>query len=188
MGLSFKSGDVTLRPLTVDDAEITLKWRNSDRARHLKRGAQTLWDQARWIDAREKDGDLNFVIEYRGEPVGMIGITGIDQTHKHCELGRELIGERDKVGTVPVAWVTEILLCDYIFDTLGLHLIHGDVMIENTGMIKTREYLGYHRDGVLRDFYVYDGVFKDTVLLSLMDREYWGVCRPKLSQLVGFCS
>lgn len=187
MALHFEGRYAFLRPLTLDDAEITLKWRLGLRAQYLQRGAQTVEEQRDWIAQREGKGDLNFIIEHRGRPVGMIGITDINTRYKRCELGRELIGERVLVGTSPVTWETEILLCDYIFGTMGMHQIHGDVIPENKGMIKTRLYLGYRQDGILRDWYIYDGEFRDTVLLSLVDTEYWKECRPKLVQLMNFC-
>lgn len=179
---------VRLRPLVEDDAEITLRWRQSDRARFLKRTPKTVQQQREWIVSRATLGDLNFVIEYLGTPVGAISIVDINREYRRCEMGRELIGEREIAGTAPVVWETELLLCDYIFGELGMHQIHGDVMVENTGMIKVRMYLGYHQDGILRDFYVYDGIYKDTVLLSLMDSEYQSVCRPTLKRLIDFCS
>ena len=40
---------VTLRPLVVADAEITLHWRQSDRAVYLNQGAGSLESQRAWI-------------------------------------------------------------------------------------------------------------------------------------------
>jgi hypothetical protein len=40
---------VVLRPLRVDDAELTLGWREGDRATLLNRGATSVAEQAAWI-------------------------------------------------------------------------------------------------------------------------------------------
>jgi len=178
-------GDIaTLRPITVDDAELTLAWRNSARARLLQRGATTVDAQRAWIAAKLKTHELNFIIEYSGRPVGMIALHDISHLHKSVQMGRLLVGEEKFVGRAPVAFEAELMLCDYAFDVLNMHKIYGDIMEDNHGMLKTRFYLGYKQDGILRDHYVYDGVFKNTIAVSILEQEYRKVCRPKLVSLI----
>jgi RimJ/RimL family protein N-acetyltransferase len=174
----------TLRPITEDDAEITLAWRQSDRAKLLQRGAKTIDEQKAWIAAKLKTNEHNFIIEYKEKPVGMIALHDISCIHKSIQMGRLLIGEDKWVGKAPVAFDADLLLCDYAFDVLKMHKIYGDVMEDNHGMIKTRFYLGYKQDGILRDHYIYDGVYKNTVALSLLEEEYRKICRPKLVELI----
>ena len=173
-----------LRPITVDDAEITLKWRLSERAKLLQRGAKTIEEQRTWIAAKLTTNELNFIIEYKDKPVGMIALHDISQTHKSVQMGRLLIGEEEWIGKAPVAFDADLLLCDYVFDILKMHKIYGDVMEDNLGMLKTRYYLGYKKDGILRDHYIYDGVYKNTVAVSLLENEYRKICRPKLVSLI----
>jgi diamine N-acetyltransferase len=185
----FKGRFVTLRPLTVEDAEMTLRWRRGRRARFLQPGSQTIQEQREWIASKEQSSDLNFVIEHCGEPVGMIALLELNCRHRTAEMGRFLIGEQAKVGNAPVAFEAELLLSDYVFDDLDFHKIYGDIMEDNIAMIRTRLYLGYQKDGILRDHYIYDGVYKNTVAISLLKDEYRMVCRPKLVQLIAFfCS
>jgi RimJ/RimL family protein N-acetyltransferase len=174
----------TLRPITIDDAEITLGWRLSKRAKMLQRGAKNIEEQASWISSKLETDELNFIIEYKGRPVGMIALHDINNIHKSAQMGRLLIGEEDLVGKAPVAFEADLLLCDYAFNVIKIHKIYGDVLQENHGMLKTRLYLGYKQDGILRDHYLYDGVFKNTVAVSLLEDEYRKVCRPKLVQLI----
>lgn len=178
----------TLRPVTVTDAELTFAWRKSARARLLQRGATTVEEQRAWITAKLKTTDLNFIIEYKDQPVGMIALLDINQLHKSVQMGRLLVGEEDFVGKAPVAFEAELMLCDYAFDVLKMHKIYGDVMEDNYGMLKTRFYLGYKQDGILRDHYVYDGVHKNTVAISLLEDEYRKVCRPKLLSFIKMIS
>jgi len=174
----------TLRPITEEDANITLAWRQSDRAKLLQRGAKTIDEQKAWIAAKLKTNELNFIIEYKDKSVGMIALHDISHIHKSVQMGRLLIGEEKWVGKAPVAFDADLLLCDYAFDVLKMHKIYGDVMEDNHGMIKTRFYLGYKQDGILRDHYIYDGVYKNTVALSLLEKEYRKICRPKLVALI----
>jgi RimJ/RimL family protein N-acetyltransferase len=179
---------VILRPLTVADAELTLRWRQSQRARLMQRGAQTVEAQTAWIMRREQAGDLNFIMEYRGDPVGMIALLELNRFHKSIQMGRLLIGEPEKVTSAPVAFESDLLLCDYVFATLRLHKLYGDVLEDNVAMLRTRLYLGYKKDGLLREHYNYDGVYKNAVAVSLLEDEYREICRPKLVQLIDLFS
>jgi UDP-4-amino-4,6-dideoxy-N-acetyl-beta-L-altrosamine N-acetyltransferase len=175
---------VVLRPLKASDAAITLCWRMGQRARLMQRGAKTIEAQTAWIIRSEQAGDLNYIMEYRGEPVGMIALQELSELHKSIQMGRLLIGEPEIVGSAPVAFEADLLLCDYVFDTLQLHKIYGDVLEDNLAMLRTRLYLGYKQDGLLREHYNYDGVYKNTVAVSLLEDEYRQTCRPKLVQLI----
>jgi RimJ/RimL family protein N-acetyltransferase len=180
---------VKLRPIAVEDAGLTLKWRLSDRARYLHQGSKTIEEQMHWISLRlNKENELNFIIEYDNMSVGMIAIYEIDQLHKSCEWGRFLIGEKEIVGTAPVAYESELILSDYIFNNLQMHKIYGDVMEDNQAMIKYRIFIGYKKDGIPRDHYAYNGKYKNTIAFSLLEDQYRNVCRPKLLSLLNLYS
>ena len=184
----FKGNLATLRPITLNDAEVTLGWRQSNRARMLQRGAQTVEQQTAWIASKLDTAELNFIIEYRERAVGMIALHDISQGHRSAQLGRLLIGEDQWVGKAPVAFEAEMLLCDHAFEVMKLHKVYGDVMEENHGMLKTRLYLGYKQDGILRHHYIYGGEYKNTVAVSILEDEYRSICRPKLIQLITMLS
>ncbi len=175
---------VTLRPLNVRDTEVTLKWRNDSRARYLQRGATTMEQQRHWIESRTLTPELNFIIEYAGRSVGMFALLEIDSTNRRASIGRLLIGEKDFVGAAPVFYESELLLCDYAFDVLGMHKIHGLVMQNHLGMINTRVYLGYRQEGILRDHYLKDGLYTDAVEFSILEAEYREECRPRLIRFI----
>ena len=178
-------GDITtLRPITEDDAEITLTWRLGSRAHLMQRGSQTVEQQRAWIASRRQRDELNFIMEYRNLPVGMIALLDINRMHNSIQMGRLLIGEEGLVGKAPVGFEAELLLCDFAFDRLGMHKLYGDVVEDNQGMLKTRLYLGYKQDGFLRDHLNFYGVYKGVHALSLLEDEYRTRCRPKLLQLI----
>lgn len=174
----------TLQPLTEAYAEITLKWRLSPRARFMNRGAQTVEQQRAWIETQRGTEDFNFIIAFGGMPVGMVSLQHVSLQHRSAALGRLLIGEPDTVGSAPVAFETERLICDYVFDELGLHKVYGDVVEHNAPMLTWRRYLGYRQDGVMRDHYLFDGVFRNAIVVSLLEDEYRSVCRPRLEGLI----
>lgn len=183
------TGEITtLRSITTEDAEITLKWRLSDRAKLMQRGAQNVEDQRAWIDSKLTTSEVNCIIEYKDVPVGMISLHDICKVHNHLIIGRLLIGEKKIVGKAPVAYEAELLLCDYAFRKLGTHKIYGDVVGTNLAMLKFRKYLGYKEDGVLRDHLRFDGKYINAHTFSLLDSEYEKICRPRLLQLITLMS
>ena len=99
-------------------------------------------------------------------------------------MERLLIGEKELVGKAPVAFESELLICDYIFNELNMHKVNGDIMEDNKDMIKFRKYLGYSFDGKLRDQYIINGEFKSTYLVSALLHEYTNKCRPRLIGLI----
>lgn len=176
---------VRLRLLQERDAEITFRWRHSERAKYLNRGAATVEAQRKWILGSAESGDLNFIIEYRGESVGMISLVDIDHTHHSCSTGRLLIGEEKAVGNVPVVFDAEMALLDYAFEKLHIHSIYGPVMGTNTGVLKLRRYLRYQQAGVYKDHYFVDGKYVDAILFSLLKDDYYKKCRRILQATVG---
>lgn len=174
-----------LRPIAVTDAAITLKWRLSDRAKFMQSGAKTVAEQENWIiSALKKENEITFIIEFNDIPVGMFAICNINKVYRHCSIERLLIGEKETVGTYPIAFESELLLCDYIFNKLNMHKINGDIMEDNKNMIKFRKYLGYSFDGVLRDQYIINNEFKSTLLVSVFESEYLNKCRNRLLGLI----
>jgi RimJ/RimL family protein N-acetyltransferase len=175
---------VTLRPVAPADAAVTVLWRNSARAAFLQRGAQTEEEQRAWIVSHTRDGEFNFIIELHGEPVGMIAVHDINHRNRWAIFGRLFIGEPEKVKGTPAFYEAELLLCDFAFDSLHLHKLHGEIMDGHTGMLRTRLYLGYRQEGVLRDHFLVDGGFKNAIVVSLLESDYRCACRPKLLQMI----
>ncbi|WP_340646701.1 GNAT family N-acetyltransferase [Phenylobacterium sp.] len=175
---------VTLRPLTVADAEMTHRWRHDDRARHLNRAAPTVADQANWIAARPP-AEYNFIIELKtGEPVGMVALLEIDHANRRAEAGRFLIGEAQAARGVPAAVEAMKLIYELAFDTLNLERIHGLIGADNHLMLKWQTFLGMKEEGRLRRHYFKDEVFTDAVALGLLASEYHAVARPRMMALV----
>lgn len=177
---------VRLRPIRVKDAEITLRWRQTERAALLTRGAQTIAEQAAWIAARPAS-EQNFVIELRstGQPVGMLSLTAIDLVHRCAEPGRFLIGEPEAVRGIPAAVEAMKLLYELAFDRLGLIRLYGTIAADNTLMLKWQKYLGMKEEGRLRSHYfMNDGKYHDAVCLRLLVDEYRAVTLARMRALI----
>ncbi len=184
LGSQLGGQHVNLRPLRVEDAELTLTWRQGARTTYLNRGAQTQSEQIAWIGSRPGD-EFNFIIELRsGAPVGMLSLIGIDTVNRRGEAARFLIGEPAAVQGVPAAVESMKLLYQLAFDDLKLQRIYGTVPSDNRLMIKWQKFLGMQEEGRLRRHYFLDGRFQDAVCLGLLEDEYRSVALPRMNALI----
>ena len=173
-----------LRPLQVEDAELTLGWRLGDRAGLLNRGAETVAEQAKWIASRPAT-ELNFVIELRsGQPVGMLSVVAIDDINRRAEPARFLIGDPAAVKGIPVAIEAMKLLYELVFEQLKLHRVYGTVAADNRLMIKWQTSLGMKEEGRLREHLFIAGRFQDAICLGLTEEEYRSVALPRMRALI----
>ena len=175
---------VVLRPLRADDAEMTLRWRQSDRAQLLNLGASTVEAQSAWIASRP-DTELNFVIElHSGRPVGMLSLINIDAVHRRAEPARFLIGDPVAVKGLPVAVEALKLVYELAFDRLALLRVHGIVVAENRQMLKWHAFLGMREEGRLRQHLFIGGRFHDAVCFGMLEPEYREVALPRMNALI----
>jgi diamine N-acetyltransferase len=175
---------VNLRPLEVADAELTLGWRNGDRARYLNDGAQTVAQQAAWIAGRP-DSEFNYVIELvDGRPVGMLSLYAIDPVSRRGEPGRFLIGDEAAVQGIPAAVEATKLLYGLAFDKLGLVRLCGIAAAENTLVIKWQKFMGMREEGRLRNHLCLGGRFQDGIYMGLLVDDYRTTTLPRMNALI----
>lgn len=173
-----------LRPLSLDDAINTLRWRQSPRATHLNRGAQTLAEQEGWIASRPQ-GEYNFIIAlHDGNDVGMVSLSDIDSVNRRAEPGRFLIGQPEMVRGLPVAVEAMKLVYDLAFEQLQLKRVFGTIPADNYLMIKWQRYMGMKEEGRLRQHYFMNGRFHDALVFGLLDEEYRATTLPRFNAMI----
>jgi RimJ/RimL family protein N-acetyltransferase len=184
MNVLLKGEFIDLRPLTPDDAQMTLLWRQSARAVNLNRGAQTVAQQAAWLASRP-ESEYNFAIDLKnGSSVGMVSVSGIDTIHRHAEPGRFLIGDEDAVRGIPAAVEAMKLVYGLVFDELKLLRVYGSVASDNVLMMKWQKFLGMREEGRLRNHYYINGHFQDAVMFGMLVDEYRNTALPRMNSLI----
>lgn len=179
-----KGKHVTLRPITEEDADITFQWRNSERANLLNKGSNTVENQKQWIKNKIKDpNNLDFIIEYKNDPVGTCALVDINRQNRFAEYGRLLIGEEEKTQGSPVFYETSFLILEYAFEFLHLHKIHGHMADVNTKITKFWLNTGWKQDGIMRDHQIIDGKFHDCNM-SILENEYRDILKVKLENIL----
>jgi RimJ/RimL family protein N-acetyltransferase len=176
---------VNLRSLNAEDADLTYKWRLSDRANLLSAAPKSIENQRDWIQNRPPN-EHNFIIELAGSgaPVGMLSLVSIDTEAKIAETGRFLIGEPEKVVGIPAAVEAMLLLYQFAFGQLDLYRLYGIVSSENSRMIKWQLYFGMKIEGTWREHLSSKDGRRDAVLFGLLRPEYELVTKPKLKKMM----
>ncbi|MFZ4498315.1 MAG: GNAT family N-acetyltransferase [Burkholderiales bacterium] len=175
---------VNLRPLQVEDAELTFGWRRGARAILLNHGAQTVEQQARWIAGRPAS-EYNFIIETKSHRrIGMVSLSGIDAVNRLGEPGRFLIGDEEGAQGLPAAAEAMKLLYELAFDRLGLRRVWGIVAEDNRRMVKWQTYLGMTREGCLREHLFINGHVQNAIVFGLLVSEYRRTTLPRLESLI----
>lgn len=129
---------VTLRSITLDDAEFSYNLRKDPRFISIMgQAAATLEDQKKFIERQMKEpGDYYFVVfNNDGERIGLIGVYSIEGSVG--ETGREIID-----GAPYETMDAEILLCDFCINVLHLKTKVGVIYKSNKKQIELQKKLG----------------------------------------------
>lgn len=170
-----KHNNVMLRPMTEQDTDNVIKWRNSpsvmenfifrtplDREAHLN-----------WYNNRVLTGDVaQFIIvdTDTNTDVGSVYLRDIDKQHKKCEFGI-FIGEESCRGK-GIGSSAAKLIIDYAFQELKLNRVFLRVFAQNPRAIKSYEKAGFKHEGTFRDDVIIDGVAYDMVFMAILKEEW----------------
>jgi RimJ/RimL family protein N-acetyltransferase len=104
-----------------------------------------------------------------GELVGTCTLATLHRSHRHAELGfalgKAFWGRGYMRAALPV-------LLRFAFERLGLHRVMADTDPRNTRSIRMLEWLGFRREGYLREHYCCGGEMQDAVVYGLLRSEF----------------
>ncbi len=142
----------------------------------------------RWLEAALKERDVGrallFTVETPGgEVVGTTRYMRIAPQHRRLEIGGTFYATR--VQRTGVNTEAKRMLLAHAFDVMGCQAIQIRTDTLNTRSQRAIERLGAKKDGVLRGHQMMaDGRIRDSVVYSIIDREWPGV-RANLDYLLG---
>lgn len=175
----YEEGDIFLRPMTEEDTDLIVCWRNSDavRTNFIYRELFTRQSHEKWIETMVKTGRVvQMMICERtasngdigeGKPVGSVYIRDIDHVHHKGEYGI-FIGEDSARGR-GIGTTAARLMIKYAFDELELHKLFLRVFADNTGALRSYEKAGFQREAYLKDEVCIDGIYRDMVLMAVIN-------------------
>lgn len=105
-----------------------------------------------------------------GKIIGRCGLHNWNEEHNRAEIGYNMSDEHYKRKGLMTEAVSAII--DYGFEKLKLHRIEALVGSENIPSLKIIENHHFIKEGLLRDHYLVDDKYEDSVLFSILHNEY----------------
>lgn len=163
--------NVVLRPISDNDTELIVKWRNNDAVKSKFIHRECTADMHRaWLKTMVQAGNVSqFIVELDGKPVGSVFLRDIDRKNMSAEFGI-FIGEDNARG---VGCGTEAAkqIIEYGFGKLRLHRIFLRVLSSNSAAIRSYEKAGFLYEGCAKDMVYLDGKYIDVVFMSIINKE-----------------
>lgn len=164
-------GPVYLRPITMDDTERIVGWRNSDRVRKnfIFQKPFTVQGHIEWMETKVASGEVvQFILcETEGDrPVGSVYFRDIDRENNRAEYGI-FIGEEDAAGKGYGTLAAKGAVC-YARDKMGLHKLMLRVFADNTAAVRTYEKAGFVKEALLKDEIKGNDGYRDLILMACL--------------------
>lgn len=166
-----------LREITDDDANDIFEYLSNDKVtRYLGKDSLTNIDEAYDIINKIK---INYD-ERRGirwgiihkESKKLIGTIGYDAMHiknKRAEIGYDINLSFWRQGFATEA-INKVI--EFGFSKLDLNRIGAVVFPENIASLNLLQKIGFTKDGLLRQYIIQNNIARDTIVLSLLKKEY----------------
>lgn len=172
--MKLKTENIYLRPITEDDTEMVLRWRNSEAVKKyfIYRKDITPEEHQSWLDTKVKTGKVaQFIIHLceNDMPIGSVYMQSIDPVHKNAEYGI-FIGEGAALGRGCGTDAAKLAI-RYAFEELGLHKLYLRVISDNERAVRSYEKAGFVIEGVLKDDIYVDGRFCDVTRMAVIREE-----------------
>lgn len=170
--LVIKGQQIYLRPITADDTEMAVRWRNRPIVveNFIYRKPVSREDHENWLANKVFTGLVHQFIVCRNEddkPLGSAYLQNFDEESRRAEWGIYL-GEEQTYGK-GVGTEAGHLILDYAFNTLGLHKVVSRVLARNTASARMSEKVGSIQEAYLRDEYFLDGQYEDLILFGIFN-------------------
>lgn len=167
-----ETAGIYLRPMTYEDTDLIVSWRNSDAVRRnfIYQELFTREGHENWIRTQIETGHVvqTMICDLETDrPLGSVYIRDIDRKHGKAEYGI-FIGEARARGR-GVGTAAARLMLRYCFEEEGLHRVYLRALAENQQAIRSYEKAGFLREGYLREDVCIDGVYRDIVWMAVVD-------------------
>jgi RimJ/RimL family protein N-acetyltransferase len=169
---TLRQGRVSLREIQPEDEDpIVALFRDPRVSRHLAnppRSRKAFRQFLKWAAGTRLAGRYTgFAVRHGGRTVGMMYVWVV--APGTAEIGFAL---------TPALWGTGVfraagaLLCRFAFDVMKLHRLEMRVAVDNTRAQVAVYKLGATPEGLLRDSFLKDARYHDSVMFRLLRREF----------------
>ena len=164
--------EITIRPITYDDTEDIIRWRNSDfvRSRFIDQRLFTKESHEYWLKNFVETGKVaQFIILLDKKSVGSVYLKDINREEKSAEYGI-FIGDENAIG-IGVGTKSARLILEYAFNELKLEKVYLRAYKDNACALKSYEKAGFVYKGKTESIEV-NGEKRDIVFMELEKKDF----------------
>ena len=163
-----------LSPISIEDLEKYTEWVNDMELGQFMLFCPQVMDMEKERHAlmrlMQEDHVFAIVEKDTNKVIGNCGLHGIDNVHRHAELGI-FIGEKT-FWNQGIGSEASILLLDFGFNILNLHNISLKVFGYNKRAIRSYEKVGFKLAGKQREYIFMAGEYHDLVTYDILASEF----------------
>jgi RimJ/RimL family protein N-acetyltransferase len=172
-----KGNSIFLTAVEHSDLEQLKEWRNNPdfrknfrEYREINNENQKIWYDKTVINDRNT---MMFSIRdiLNNELLGCCGLCYINWVHRYADLSF-YIGKANSYVDEQYAPDAVKVLMEYGFNEIGLNKIWTEIYEFDNRKINFLQKFGFKKDGQLRENYFYNGKWWDSMIFSLLSREY----------------
>lgn len=163
---------VYLRPITREDTDDIIRWRNSEAVRpyFIYQKPFTREGHENWLKTMidTKKGYQFIICEKNTDrAIGCTYLRDFEKEHNKIEYGM-FLGEKSEAGKGISAEIVRLTL-DFCFEDLKVHKVFCRIFADNMPSIKGCERGGFRREAYLEDEVYVNGSYRDMVLLAALN-------------------
>ena len=165
-------GPVSLRDFTEEDIPFKISWiNNPENNKYLHYDIPLEYEKTlRWFRGKDNDTRADCIIEYEGEPVGVIGLLAVDCKNRKAEyyitVGETAYKRRG------IAVRATMLILEYAFSDLGLNKVYLTVDADNSAACGLYERTGFSCEGVFREDLMRNERFIDRKRYAILKKDW----------------
>lgn len=171
---------IYLRPITIDDGKLIVKWRNSSKISNhcFNKKKITEEDNRKFFEENIISGKyLQFIVErieeYSGVasyPIATVYLKDIDRVNRRCELC--IFTSDDEEWDTESQSIAVKMLIEKAFKELNMHKVYSYVFYEFLDEADLLKKAGFKTESILREEnFCSNGSFGDVVRFSIINEE-----------------
>lgn len=167
--------EVIFRQMEMDDLPLLRDWRNQERVKKYCREYRLLnmVNQKNWFEKVSTSRlDDMFVVLVDGESVGLCGLTHINWKDRSAEISYYLGKSMNPADDVALGMEVYEFFKKKAFREYNLHRLWGEAYAFNKGGVALALKCGFRQDAVIRDVVFWDGKYWDSIIVSMLAKEY----------------
>ncbi len=172
MNRTKKLPSIRLRPLEREDLRFVHELDNNESVMHywFEEPYEAFVELCDLYDKHiHSQSERRFVVESEGSPVGLVELIEINHIHRRAEF--QIIVSPQFQGQGFAAAAT-LLGIEYAFTVLNLRKLFLVVDTENVKAIHIYKKLNFVEEGVLRQEFFVDGLYRDALRMAIFQPDY----------------